>query len=64
MTYYSKEIDELLRTDCSLYANLGLDSTKTEREEIRKRSINIYRTIKTLDKELGDEFLLTMNLKQ
>ena len=60
----SKEIDELLRTDCSLYANLGLDSTKTEREEVRKRSINIYRTIKTLDKELGDEFLLTMNLKQ
>ena len=32
MIYYSKEIDELLRTDCSLYANLGLDSTKTEKE--------------------------------
>jgi hypothetical protein len=64
MIYYSKKIDELLRIDCSLYANLGLDSTKAEIEEVRKRSINIYRTIKTLDRKLGDEFLLTMNLKQ
>lgn len=59
-----KKIDKLLEIDCSLYCNLGSDSKQYERDEVRKKSIDIYRTIKTLDKELGDEFLLTMNLKQ
>jgi hypothetical protein len=59
-----RKIDTLLEIDCSLYAHLGTDSTKQERDEVRRRSIEIYRTIKKIDKELGDEFLLTMNLKQ
>lgn len=59
-----KKIDKLLEIDCSLYCNLGIDSKQYERDEVRKKSINIYRTIKTIDRKLGDEFLLTMNLKQ
>ena len=59
-----KKIDKLLELDCSLYCNLGIDSKQYERDEVRKKSIIIYRTIKTLDRKLGDEFLLTMDLKQ
>ncbi len=59
-----RKIDTLLEIDCSLYAHLGTDSTKQERDEVRRRSIEIYRKIKKIDKELGDQFLLTMNLKQ
>jgi len=59
-----QKIDELLRIDCSLYAHLGIDSTKAEKEDVKKKSINIYRTIKTIDSKLGDEFLYTMDLKR
>ena len=64
-TWTNKDkINTLLEIDCSLYAHLGTDSTKAEKEEVKRKSIEIYRTIKKIDKELGDEFLLTMNLKQ
>ena len=59
-----QKIDELLRIDCSLYAHLGTDSTKGEKDEVKRRSIEIYRTIKTLDKQLGDELLYSEDLKQ
>jgi len=59
-----QKIDELLRIDCSLYAHLGTDSTKAEKEEVKRKSIEIYRTIKTLDKQLGDELLYSEDLKQ
>jgi len=58
------KIDELLRIDCSLYAHLGIDSTRSEKDEVKRRSIEIYRTIKTIDKKLGDEFLYSEDLKQ
>ena len=58
------KINTLLEIDCSLYAHLGTDSTKAEKEEVKRKSIEIYRTIKKIDKDLGDQFLLTMNLKQ
>lgn len=64
-TWTNKDkINTLLEIDCSLYAHLGTDSTKSEKEEVKRKSIEIYRTIKKIDKELGDQFLLTMNLKQ
>lgn len=56
-----KKIDELLRLDCQQYTNLGKDSSKQEREEVRKTSRKIYRLIKTIDKELGDKFLHFMD---
>ena len=64
-TWTNKDkINTLLEIDCSLYAHLGTDSTKAEKEEVKRKSVEIYRTIKKIDKELGDQFLLTMNLKQ
>jgi len=59
-----RKIDTLLEIDCSLYAHLGTDSTKAEKEEVKRKSIEIYRTIKTLDKKLGDELLYSEDLKQ
>tara|TARA_R100000353_G_C6457665_1_gene182991 strand:+ start:544 stop:783 length:240 start_codon:yes stop_codon:yes gene_type:complete len=52
-----QKIDQLLHIDCNLYANLGIDSTTEEKEEAKRKSIIIYRLIKTLDKKLGDELL-------
>jgi len=59
-----RKIDTLLEIDCSLYAHLGTDSTKAEKEEVKRKSIDIYRTIKTLDKKMGDLFLYSEDLKQ
>ncbi len=56
-----KKLDELLRIDCHQYTNLGCDSSKSEREEVRKTSRKIYRLIKTIDKELGSKFLNCMD---
>ena len=53
-----QKIDELLHIDSNLYANLGTDSTKEEKEEVKRR------LIKTLDKKLGDELLYSENLKR
>jgi hypothetical protein len=59
-----QKIDRLLHIDSNLYANLGTDSTKEEKEEVKRKSIDIYRTIKTLDKKMGDLFLYSENLKR
>tara|TARA_R100001463_G_scaffold16959_2_gene43796 strand:+ start:701 stop:934 length:234 start_codon:yes stop_codon:yes gene_type:complete len=55
------KIDELLRIDCSLYANLGSDSTKTDKETVKKKSRIIYKLIKTIDSVMGESFLYAMD---
>jgi hypothetical protein len=52
------KIDELLRIDCKQYTNLGIDSTKTEVELTKRNSRKIYRLIKSVDKEMGEYFLI------
>lgn len=52
-----EKIDRLLEMTTDIWANQGIDSTKAEIQEARKRSRFIYRGIKELDKELGDLFL-------
>ena len=44
-----RKIDELLRIDCTMYTNMGLDSSIKERTETKKRSKSIYRTIQKQD---------------
>ena len=55
-----QKIDELLRIDAMLYANMGIDSTPEERADTKKRSRLIYRTIKAIDMETGELFLRAM----
>ena len=55
------KINRLLELDSSLYANLGSDSTKREKQEVKKQSRQIYLAIKSLDKATGDMFLRAMD---
>jgi predicted SnoaL-like aldol condensation-catalyzing enzyme len=56
-----RRIDTLLHIDCSMYSNLGLDSSIKERNEVKQKSRVIYRTIKTLDEGAGKLFLQSMD---
>lgn len=56
-----QKIDELLRIDCELYTNLGIDSTKSELSEVKKNSRTIYRAIKQVDSVMGTTFLRAMD---
>jgi hypothetical protein len=56
-----RKIDELLRIDCTMYTNLGIDSNKTEREDTKKRSRAIYRAISKIDKEVGKNLIYHMD---
>ena len=51
------KISRLLEIDAIQYCNLGTDSTKSEKELVKKNSRYIYRAIAKLNKELGDKFL-------
>jgi hypothetical protein len=48
-----ERINELLEADATMYTNLGSDSTKAEKLEVKKKSRIIYRAIKDLDLETG-----------
>jgi DNA-directed RNA polymerase specialized sigma subunit len=48
-----ERIDQLLKEDANSYTNLGTDSTKTEKEEVKRNSRAIYRAIKDLDEPTG-----------
>lgn len=48
-----ERIDKLLELDATMYTNLGSDSTKAEKLEVKKNSRIIYRAIKDLDLETG-----------
>jgi len=53
----SKKIDELFRIDSYMYTNLGIDSTKKERDQVRKKSRYIYRAIHKIDQALGKQLI-------
>ena len=48
-----ERIDQLLFEDANMYTNLGSNSTKSEKEEVKKNSRAIYRAIKDLDEPTG-----------
>jgi len=48
-----QRVNELLEIDATMYTNLGSDSTKAEKQEVKKNSRIIYRAIKDLDFETG-----------
>lgn len=45
--------DLLLKLDCDLYTNLGIDSTKEEKEEVREISKFIYTRVALIDEASG-----------
>ena len=50
-------IDKLLEMDAIQYCNLGKDSPKAEKLEVKKRSKNIYKAIFKIDNVLGKSLL-------
>jgi len=48
-----QRINELLEIDATMYTNLGSDSTKAEKQEVKKNSRIIYKAIKDLDIATG-----------
>lgn len=56
-----KKIDELFRIDSYMYANLGTDSSKKEREDVRKKSRYIYKAIQKIDPKMGKELIYQLN---
>lgn len=45
--------DELLKLDCDMYTNLGIDSTLQERQEVKKNSKHIYSCIRGINEKTG-----------
>ena len=48
-----ERINQLLELDATMYTNLGSDSTKAEKQEVKKNSRISYRAIKDLDFDTG-----------
>jgi len=48
-----ERINQLLEMDATLYTNLGSDSTKAEKLDVKKKSRMIYKSIKDLDLATG-----------
>jgi len=43
--------DALLKLDCDLYTNLGIDSTKEEKERVKELSKFIYTRVALIDQD-------------
>lgn len=56
-----RKIDALLEYDCNMYTNLGSDSTKTERLDVKKKSRILYRGISKINSEDGKKLLYYMD---
>jgi|TARA_B100001094_G_scaffold74985_1_gene71367 hypothetical protein len=53
--------DELLKLDAIQYTNLGLDSSKKEKNEVKANSKYIYKQIKEIDSESGKILITSMD---
>jgi len=52
-----QKVDALLELDAGLYTELGIDSTKADKLETRRKSRIIYREIRSIDKKDGNLLL-------
>lgn len=53
--------DKLLKLDCDMYTNLGIESLKSERLEVKKKSKFIYKQIKGIDESSGNLLLKSLD---
>lgn len=52
-----QKVNQLLQIDCKQYTEIGIDSPKKEKDEVRKNSMRIYKIIKNIDREIGDRLI-------
>lgn len=55
-----EKIDKLFEIDSIMYTNLGTDSTDEEVQEVKDKSLSIYKYIKLLDEHVGKQLLSNM----
>jgi hypothetical protein len=53
--------DDLLQLDAIQYTNLGVDSKKFEKTQVKSDSKFIYKQIKALDEDLGKDLINNMD---
>jgi hypothetical protein len=58
-----QKLDELYRIDSDMYCNLGTDSTKKEKQDVKAKSRKIYSAIKKIDEKTGKTLLFAMDSK-
>ena len=64
-TYSDRQkIDSMLELNANLHTQLGSDSTKAEKETVKKLSRVVYRAIKTIDLRMGELMLRTQDSKR
>jgi len=56
-----KKMDTLFHIDCTMYSNMGTDSSAGERKDVQRKSKTIYRAIKQLNPSLGKLLLGNMD---
>lgn len=56
-----KKIDTLLFIDCTLYTNLGKESTQTERQITKSKSKKLYKAIGKIDAAIGKQILNSLD---
>tara|TARA_R110002020_G_scaffold370973_3_gene582611 strand:+ start:1462 stop:1701 length:240 start_codon:yes stop_codon:yes gene_type:complete len=59
-----EKLDELLRIDCALYTHLGRDSTKAEKDTVKRMSRAIYKRIRKVNENQGRFYIETMDTIQ
>ena len=57
----NKKIDTLLFIDCTLYTNLGKESTQTERQITKSKSKKLYKAIGKIDAASGKQILNSLD---
>jgi|TARA_R110001592_G_scaffold77374_2_gene232939 CRISPR/Cas system CSM-associated protein Csm2 small subunit len=57
----NKKIDTLLFIDCTLYTNLGKESTQTERQITKSKSKKLYKAIGKIDAAIGKQILNSLD---
>jgi hypothetical protein len=53
--------DDLLQLDAIQYTNLGIDSKMYEKNKVKSDSKHIYKQIKTIDTNLGEQLITAMD---
>tara|TARA_R110000787_G_scaffold106598_1_gene214306 strand:- start:33771 stop:34007 length:237 start_codon:yes stop_codon:yes gene_type:complete len=54
-------ISEMFKIDADLYCNLGSESTKSEKKEVKRKSKYIYKAINKIDPTIGKSLLFYMD---
>ena len=57
-----KKIDTLLSIDADMYTNLGITSSRKEKNQVKHKSKNIYKTIEKLNPKDGRLLLHSMDI--